>query len=178
MDLQVTMEAMEVEVDIPELSQTEMEARMRAVTLVEVDNPQLPPLDDWATPTEDGLPRITVDMFGAEELLPDVNQELASVLHDEGDLSAMVPPPPVRPRGSASDPHVEVTPTVQEEKKKRSPRQPAEDIANPGDIEDVNPPNIGSSLHLWMVKKVKAKVPMMTLSREKERSKSKRWKCK
>ena len=147
LQLAISSQAMDVEVAIPELSQTEMEARMRAVTMVEVDNPQLPPLDDWATPTptEDGLPTVTVDMFGAEGLLSEVNQEqdLVSLLQDDGEISAMLPPPPVRPI-SASDPHVEVTPTVGEEKKKRSPRQPAEDIANPGpgDIEDVNPPNI------------------------------------
>ena len=144
MEIQVAIssQAMEVELNIPELSQTEMEARRRAVTMVEVDNPLVAPLDDWATPTEDELPRGTLDMFGATGLLPDVlPDELASVLHEEVDLSAMVPPPPVRPT-SASDPNVEITPTVQEEKKKRSPRQPAEDIANPGDIEDIIPPDI------------------------------------
>ena len=53
----------------------------------------------------------------------------------------MMPPPPVRPT-SASDPHVEVTPTVQEEKKRRSPLLPAEDIADPGNMYDINPPEV------------------------------------
>ena len=109
------------------------------MTLVEVDNPQLAPQDDWATPTEEDLPRVTLEMLGSEGLLPGVEQELGSVLQEEGEVSAMMPPPPVRP-SSASDPHVEVTPTVQEEKKRKSPRQPAEDL-NPPDIV-VDPPAV------------------------------------
>ena len=146
-DLEVAINPgdLEVVLDIPELSQSELEARRRAVTLVEVDNPQLAPQDDWSTPTDDDLPRVTLEMFGSEGLLPAVDQEqeqeLGSVLQEEGDASAMMPPPAVRP-SSASDPHVEVTPTVQEEKKRKSPRQPAEDLANLGNLEDLNPPDI------------------------------------
>ena len=138
-DLEVAINPgdLEVVLDIPELSQSELEARRRAVTLVEVDNPQLAPQDDWATPTEEDLPRVTLEMLGSEGLLPGV--ELGSVLQEEGEVSAMMPPPPVRP-SSASDPHVEVTPTVQEEKKRKSPRQPAEDL-NPPDIV-VDPPAV------------------------------------
>ena len=166
MDIQLAInpEDMEVVLDIPELSQEELEARRRAVTLVEVDNPQLAPQDDWFTPSETDLPRVTVEEFGSggllpavdqdllpavdqellptmdQDLLPTMDQELGSFLPDE-DLSAMMPPPPVRPT-STSDPHVEVTPSLQEEKKRKSPRQPAEDIANPGNLEDLNPPDI------------------------------------
>ena len=146
--LAINPEEMEVVLDIPELSQEELEARRRAVTLVEVDNPQLAPQDDWFSPTETDLPRVTVEEFGSggllpavdQDLLPTMDQELGSFLPDE-DLSVMMPPPPVRPT-STSDPHVEVTPSLQEEKKRKSPRQPAEDIANPGYLEDLNPPDI------------------------------------
>ena len=144
LQLDINSQDMDLVLDIPDLTQTEMETRRKAVTMMEVDNPQRRPLDDWSTPTDDDLPRITLDMFGAGGLLPDVfpdvQQELGSVLHDDGDLSLM-PPPPVRPT-SASDPHVEVTPTLQEEKKRRSPMQPVEDIADPGNMEDLNPPDI------------------------------------
>ena len=158
MDIQLAInpEDMEVVLDIPELSQEELEARRRAVTLVEVDNPQLAPQDDWFTPSETDLPRVTVEEIGSggllpavdqdllpavdQDLLPTMDQELGSFLPDE-DPSVMMPPPPVRPT-STSDPHVEVTPSLQEEKKRKSPRQPAEDIANPGNLEDLNPPDI------------------------------------
>ena len=127
----------ELEADIPDLSISEMEARRRVVTMMEVDQLQPQLMDDWGSyssfmDSADNLPRITVDQFDKDSAaLPkapseqfDMDQELGSVLQDPAlsDVSAVVPPLPLRP--SAATDSQEVTPTVQEERKRRSPLLP------------------------------------------------------
>ena len=127
--MEIVFPSQDMEVTFPDLSPRKMEARRSAVTLRELDQPLNLPLDDWSSSLDgDSLPRVTVDQLMDPPGLVAVDEDLGSVLHgpDQDDDSVLMPSLPLKAT-RASEPEL-VTPALQEERRKRSPLQPAVDV--------------------------------------------------